>query len=130
MKQTKNCGVSSIYFFDTYAFIEIIKGNESYEKYKQSRFMTSLLNIIELHYAILKNFNKTFATELTKKYLTCAIPIELVDIEKGNVFRLEHIKKKISTADAIGYMLALKHDVKFLTGDEDFRGMPNVEFVK
>ena len=38
--------------------------------------------------------------------------------------------KHLSIPDAIGYTIAQRHDAKFLTGDEDFRDMPNIEFVK
>ena len=32
--------------------------------------------------------------------------------------------------DCIGYMTAKRLGVKFLTGDREFEGMDNVEFVK
>jgi predicted nucleic acid-binding protein len=35
----------------------------------------------------------------------------------------------ISYADALGYYLALKSNVKFLTGDNWFKGLEGVEFV-
>ena len=38
--------------------------------------------------------------------------------------------KKLSIPDAVGYTIAKKHGVKFLTGDRDFENMENVEFVR
>ena len=35
-----------------------------------------------------------------------------------------------SHVDCIGYILARKFNVKFLTGDREFKGLENVEFVK
>ncbi len=32
--------------------------------------------------------------------------------------------------DVVGYVIAKKHGVRFLTGDNGFEGFDNVEFVK
>ena len=39
-------------------------------------------------------------------------------------------KKALSYADCINYSIAEKMNLKLLTGDEDFRDLKNVEFVK
>jgi len=46
--------------------------------------------------------------------------------------RLELRKKKLdlSYADAIGYAVSLRLMLMFLTGDEAFKNLENVEFVK
>ena len=36
----------------------------------------------------------------------------------------------ISYVDAVGYQVARERKIKFLTGDEAFRDLPDVEFVK
>jgi len=36
--------------------------------------------------------------------------------------------RKLSIPDVIGYIIAKKYSVKFLTGDEDFKDLDNVEF--
>ena len=38
--------------------------------------------------------------------------------------------KNLSIPNTIGYTVAKRHNVKFLTGDEGFRNMDHVEFVK
>ncbi len=43
-------------------------------------------------------------------------------------FRVDH--PGLSHVDCLGYLLAREHGVPFLTGDDGFRGMENVEFVK
>ncbi len=45
-------------------------------------------------------------------------------------FRLQHKKKDLSYADSIGYVLAQRHGLRFLTGDRAFQGMDNVAFVR
>ena len=44
---------SKSYFFDTYAIIELIKGNSKYEFLKESIIITSSMNLAEVYYALL-----------------------------------------------------------------------------
>ena len=39
-------------------------------------------------------------------------------------------KVSLSYADGLGYEVAQRMEIKFLTGDEAFKGLENVEFVK
>ncbi|MFT4250221.1 MAG: PIN domain-containing protein [Candidatus Woesearchaeota archaeon] len=57
--------------------------------------------------------------------------VEITDetIQQANMFKLENKKKKLSYVDCIGYILAKQYQVKFLTGDKQFRNIENVEFV-
>ena len=53
-------------------------------------------------------------------------------IKNAGIFRSKMLKKKkaLSYADCINYSIAEKMNLKLLTGDEDFKGIQNVEFVK
>jgi predicted nucleic acid-binding protein len=128
MNLTESAGMSNAYFFDTYAFFEIIRGNPSYTKYVEAEVITTLFNLAELNYNLKKEKDKKIADEITDKYKDYCIPVSLEDIKKAMDLKLQH--KKLSIPDSIGYTLAKKHDVKFLTGDEGFRDFSNVEFVK
>ena len=117
------------YFFDTYAIIEILNDNPSYTRYKEISMITGLLNLGELVYWMLKDHKKIKANlvnELKKSMLN----VEFEDIIEGMKFKYQHMKKKFSFVDCVGYMMASRRDLIFVTGDEGFRDMPNVEFVK
>ena len=49
------------YFFDTYAFFEILNGNQNYSKYLKVVGATTKLNLMELHYGLLREYGKEFA---------------------------------------------------------------------
>ena len=51
-------------------------------------------------------------------------------IAKAMKFRNKWKKRKVSAVDCIGYFMAKDLGVKFLTGDKEFKGMKNVEFVR
>lgn len=117
----------SLYFFDTYAFYEIINGNPQYDQFKESKAITTVFNITEFNFA-LKRDGKTNADETTKKYQSIIVDVVIEDIFKAMDLRIQN--RKLSIPDAIGYTVAQRFNAKFLTGDREFAKMKNVEFVK
>jgi len=118
------------YFFDTYALIEVIEGSQNYAKYVDCECKTSLLNLIEVYYYGLRGLGPERAANHFKRLESNALEITEEDVFKAMEFKLTNKKKGFSYADCIGYTMAKNRGVKFLTGDEQFRSMPNVEFVK
>ena len=121
----------SRYFFDSYPIIELIMGNKKFDRFKDVRIVTSVLNMMEVYYFLLREFNKE-----TAEYWMGALDVELVNVvrlddavEAVN-FKFLHKKEKLSYVDCYGYVLACRYKMRFLTGDEKFRGKGNVEFVK
>ena len=51
-------------------------------------------------------------------------------IQSAAEFKLANKSRNLSMADCIGYKLSEFLGIKFLTGDRQFEGLPNVEFVK
>lgn len=124
------------YFYDTYALYEIIAGNPAYEKYKKGIIITSLLNLIEFHYSFSSKYGEEKAKEFLEIFMKECVLIEITPeiIMQANLFRQKNkpnsSKKKFSYPDAFGYTIAKHLGTKFLTGDEDFKGYENVEFIK
>ncbi|HLD02983.1 MAG TPA: PIN domain-containing protein [Candidatus Nanoarchaeia archaeon] len=115
---------------DTYALIEIIEGNPNYEKYTDYNLCITELNLIELYYAILRKRGKEQARHYLEEWDSFTTGISLESIRFGMQFKLLNKKDKLSYTDCIGYALAMEKNIKFLTGDEKFEGLANVEFVK
>ena len=118
------------YFFDTYAIFEILHKNINYEKYITEPIITSLLNLGELYYGFLKDGNKNSAEEWKKKLENCIIGFDSEIIAKAMNFRYANKKKNFSFIDCVGYTIAAENKLIFLTGDEQFKRIANVEFVK
>lgn len=59
-------------------------------------------------------------------------PVTTRDIKDAAKLRLRTKVRKIdlSYADAIGYMVAERTEARFLTGDDSFQHLSNVEFVR
>ncbi len=118
------------YFFDTYAFLEIIRGNKDYEPYKKGQIVTTKLNLMELHYSLLRTVGKKEANFHYDRLLDLVIEISDDAIKQANEFKFLYKKRKLSYVDCIGYIMARINNIKFLTGDNQFKDLENVEFVK
>ena len=120
------------YFFDTYALIEILAKNPKYGNYVIAPIEagTTIFNIMELHFYYLKNFGSEEAEIMYNLASPLLISTDDDIIKDANKFRLANLKKRFSFTDCIGYVAALKLNLKFVTGDYAFKDLENVEFVR
>ena len=119
------------YFYDSYALIEFIKGNIAYQSYfLEFEGFTSFYNLLEVYYSLLKTDGPQKAKQAISFLKPLLLQPILEDIESSMNFRLLHKDKKLSYTDCLGYILAKRRKLKFLTGDEGFKALPNVEFIK
>ena len=118
------------YFFDTYGIVEILDGNPNYADYKDEKVTITVFNLAEIYYHSLLEYSEKEAEEIYNKYKDAVVEIDDEAMKEAMRFRKEHKKDKMSYTDCIGYICAKKHGLKFLTGDKEFEGMENVEFVK
>lgn len=118
------------YFCDTYALVEIIRGNEFYQKYLTGELYTSILNLYELVYNLLKEYDENTVKEVFYGFAPLLIPIKDDYLFTAAKFKLKHIRANISYTDALGYGIAQMEGMRFLTGDKEFDKFDGVEFVK
>ncbi len=122
------------FFGDTYALIELLKGNPNYEGYSRVGLVTTEFNILELTYALFRDFGRNEAANVIDfiRFKIEVVPAEDSDYLNASEFRLSTNRtgKKLSLVDALGYSYSRKLGIKFLTGDKEFSGMENVEYVK
>ncbi|MFH0971069.1 MAG: PIN domain-containing protein [Candidatus Micrarchaeota archaeon] len=123
------------YFFDTYALLELILGSPRYASiYSEvSEVITTDYNVAEAYFKLLSKGQPGIAEKLEEMLMEDAlIPSKLALIEACKV-KLElrkSVNKNISFVDALGYYMAQSKGIKFLTGNDAFKGLKNVEFVK
>ncbi len=120
------------FFYDSYAVLAYLSDNPNYRIYFEEHdgFLTKL-NLVEISYRTLELHGAEAASQVVKVFAKYAVDFGMDEIEGSIKLRLQ-LKKKgcdISYADALGYYLALKMKVKFLTGDKWFKALEGVEFV-
>ncbi len=118
------------YFFDTYALVEITKINPSYVPYSDYPILTTTLNLSEFYFYLLSNFNEDKANEILKKFDFSFLGIDENIAKEAAKFRKANYKRKLSYVDCIGYFLAKRSGFKFLTGEDFFENLSDVEFVR
>jgi len=86
---------------------------------------------MEVYYRTLEIYGAQAASRVIKVFSKYIKDFYVSDIEGSMKLRLKLKKdgRNISYADALGYYLALKYNLKFLTGDKWFKGLENVEFI-
>lgn len=89
-----------------------------------------MLNIYEVYYYLLRERNESVANNFVMQYHNYSKEFTLFTIIKAAKFKLSYKNKKFSMTDCIGYVMAKSLGIPFLTGDKEFKGMPNVEFVR
>ncbi len=120
------------YFYDSYAVLAYLSDHPSYRSYfEEDDGVLTKLNLLEVHFKLLSVHGGRAARQALQAFSRYLIDFSLDDIEKGMRVRRELRDKdlNVSYADAMGYYLAGKLGVKFLTGDKVFRSLANVEFV-
>ena len=116
------------YFFDTYALIEIRKGNDAYAKYLDVSFFLTKFNLFEYHQYLLRAGREAEADEETEGFLPQVVEFGIEVIEKASRLREKHHDKNLSMTDCIGYVYAKENSLVFVTGDREMKDWDNAEF--
>ncbi len=121
--------MTDAFVFDTYAIIEILKGNPAFKKFEAATVVVNHFIFAEVCYYLLKvgQENAEEAAGIYKKQISIISSKQIFD---AMVFRHRYKGKKLSTTDCVSYMQAQGRGIPFLTGDMQFEGMPGVEFVR
>lgn len=123
-------GVAVKFLCDTYALVELIKGNPLYLPYLKEELYTTIFNLYELIYQFLRDYDEATAQRYFYAYAPYVVDVKDAHLFAGAKFKLKHARENISYVDALGYALAQEEGMRFLTGDEKFETIENVEFVK
>jgi len=120
------------YFWDTYALVLLLKGDPRVLPYAQEKGVTSTLNIVKLCAYLLRN--EIECDQIVEKIREAFTIIEKIPFKTVvSAAKLRHRMRKKgrhwSYIDSIGYLLAKEIGAKFLTGDREFKGIENVEFL-
>ena len=119
------------YFYDSYAVLAYLSDDLNYRNYfEENTGVLTKVNLMEICYKILTVHGVRAAKRVLDAFSKYQIDFNLSDIIGSMKLRstLKGRGLDVSYADALGYYLASKMRIKFLTGDKVFRGLANVEF--
>ncbi len=105
-------------------------GNQSYNRFKEVKGHTTLFNLYELYVQTLKNNGEQIAKKAFNDCKKMLIEIKDAHIFLAASFKTRDKKTHFSYTDAIGYAIAETEGLMFVTGDNEFRNLPNVQFIR
>jgi predicted nucleic acid-binding protein len=121
-----------MYFLDSYAIIEYLKGNSKFTKIiDNDTIYTSDFQLMEVYYFGIKDVDEEEAEKYYEAFASVKVLIPEKTLKNAMKTRLEFQKKgcNISYVDAIGYQYAVDNNLKFVTGDLAFKGLKSVEYL-
>ncbi len=121
------------YYLDSYAIVELAKGNPRYLSYQKARGRTSTLNLLEVYYVFLQEGREDLAELCFGKHRKHAVDFPDEVLKGAARLRLQQkgaTGQRLSYVDALGYTYAQEHGLRFLTGAAEFQGWPGVEWVR
>jgi predicted nucleic acid-binding protein len=123
----------TVFFYDSYAVLAYIDDQPNYRPYfEEDDGILTKLNLMEIYYRMLETHGSHAASEAINVFSKYQRNFGIAEIESAMRLRFRLMKKKglnISYADALGYNIAMKNRIKFLTGDPSFESLKGVEFV-
>lgn len=117
-------------FLDTYALVEISKGNPDFIYLLRLDFGVLDLILAELYTVLLREDGRDLADFWYKKLEGFATTSSLSTLIRAVKYRHENKKQNLSFFDCVGYIFARENNMKFVTGDKEFENKEGVEFIK
>ncbi|MGI0079525.1 MAG: hypothetical protein ACRECH_07865 [Nitrososphaerales archaeon] len=123
-----------MFFYDSYAVLAYIDGHPRYGRYfEENDGILTKLNLMEIYYRMIEVHGPRAASEVISTFSKYQRDFGINDIKSAMRLRLR-LKKKgslnISYVDALGYSIALRSKIRFLTGDPAFANLKGIEFVR
>lgn len=119
--------MSAKYFFDTYALVRLARGEPSYERFASEPVHTDVGCLYEFVRWLMKTENSSRAREALAGLHAERLATTDEDLLQAAKLLRQH--PRMSAQDALGYCIARRADMTFLTGDGAFRRLPGVELV-
>ncbi|EQD77567.1 PilT domain-containing protein [mine drainage metagenome] len=120
-------------FLDSYAIIEMARGNPRYAAVREGEFATSVGNLLEVYYVLLQSGEEDLAEKALDEFGPLAVDLPRDLISRIARFRLERkgtTGRRFSYVDASGYLYAQDRGLEFVTGALEFEGCPGMRFLR
>jgi len=103
----------------------------NYEKYAKAKVVTTYFQLYEVYYILMREgYSEEEIEDFFEETKKFCINLKFDWIPESVYFRRKYNKRDLSYVDCLGYVAARDIGIKFLTGDKEFKDLPNVEFVK
>ena len=115
---------------DTYALVEIHNGNPKFAWFLGEDIVITDITLAEFYANIYRRHDLRTAEYWAKKMSFFCKSVSRDVLLKAVRFRIDNKGKNFSFFDCVGYVFAIENNIKFVTGDREFKTMEGVEFLK
>src|SRR3989344_2601499 len=105
---------------DTYALIEISKGNPKFSKYMDEDFIVTDITLAEFYGIILREYDERTADYWFIRLSPYSKQISKEILIESVKYRYKNKNKNLSFFYCVGYIFSIKNKFKFVTGDKEF----------
>ena len=115
--------------YDTYILVEIKQENPEFMKFLDQDFIITDMTMAEFYIIVYKEKGQEEADYWHKKLSPYCHPVNREILIKSLKYRTDNKKEDLSIFDCIGYIYALENNLKFVTGDKEFKNKEGVMFI-
>lgn len=115
---------------DTYTLIEINNSNPKFVSLLDEEVVITDITMAEFYADMFRKYNEKTADYWHKKLGGFCKSVSRWVLIKAVKFRIENKEKNLSFFDCVGYIYAQENNMRFVTGDKEFKEMKGVLFIK
>lgn len=115
---------------DTYALVEIHDQNPKFLPLLQEDIIITDITMAEFYMILYREYDRLTADHWERKLQFFCRPVNKEILIKAVQLRVDSRQKNLSFFDCVGYTFACENNMDFVTGDEQFEKMKNVQFMK
>ncbi len=115
---------------DTYALIELHNGNQKFTNLLNEKCVITDITMAECYGWLYQKHNLQTADFWHRKLSALCVPVPREIMLKAVRFRIDNKKENLSFFDCVGYVFARENNMRFVTGDREFKDKEGVEFIK
>ena len=119
-----------MYCLDTYALVEIGEGNPRFSFLLNEDYVIADIALAEFYGVLLRGKGLAVADAWKQRYEPYCVALSFSSLIEAVKFRFANKHLGLSFFDAVGYAFSQENGYTFVTGDQAFKGMKGVKFVK
>lgn len=120
----------TMHCLDTYALIEIFKGNPRFTPLFDDPFIITTWTFVEFYKTLLRDYGAEMAMPWIQRVKQHSFDVDIELLIQAVQFHFQHRKENLSLFDAIGYTYSLHSHFLFVTGDKAFKDREGVLFLQ
>ena len=119
-----------MFYLDTYALAEIGDGNPKFMEFLNKEFVITDLTLGEYYSVVYRDGREDKAIYWHSRLASLCKPVSRNILVNALKYWIDNKKDNLSIFDCVGYIFALENNLRFVTGDKEFKNKEGVLFIQ